>query len=191
MLKQNSMQAPETIRVCPVENAGALDHNFRRTLQNPEKILTPYIKAGMTTLDIGCGPGYFTLPLSRLVGNEGKVIAADLQQGMLDIIKQKITTGNGYENIQLQLCQKDSIAVNQKVDFALCFYMVHEVPNRMNLLKEIAAILNHGGKLLIVEPKFHVNKKAFRELLTEIEEAGFTTSEQPRVFFSRAVVCSK
>ena len=45
-------------RVCPVERAGILDHGIRRWLQDPQKILRPYIEEGMTVLDIGCGPGF-------------------------------------------------------------------------------------------------------------------------------------
>ena len=189
--KQKIMSTTETPHVCPVENAGMLEHNFRRKLQNPEKILQPYLKPGMTALDVGCGPGYFTFAMSELVGKEGKVIAADLQQGMLDIIEKKIGLGLGLGNIHTQLCNTDTIVVKEKVDFALCFYMVHEVPDRKSLLKEVAGLLNPGGTLLIVEPKIHVNKKAFNELLTEIEETGLKISGEAKVFFSRGVVCKR
>ncbi len=45
--------------VCPVEEAGILDNKFRRWLQKPQKIVSPYIEEGITVLDIGCGPGFF------------------------------------------------------------------------------------------------------------------------------------
>jgi len=51
--------------VCPAEFAGSLDNSFRRWLHNPQKILKPYIKEGMTVLDLGCGPGVFTVLLSK------------------------------------------------------------------------------------------------------------------------------
>ena len=70
-------------RVCPVERAGSLDNRFRRWLQDPRKILSPHIKEGMTVLDLGCGPGYFTIDIAQMVGKSGRVIAADLQEGML------------------------------------------------------------------------------------------------------------
>jgi hypothetical protein len=46
-------------RVCPVELAGSLDNRFRRWIQNPYKILSPYVKEGMKVLDVGCGPRFF------------------------------------------------------------------------------------------------------------------------------------
>jgi ubiquinone/menaquinone biosynthesis C-methylase UbiE len=76
--------------VCPVERAGGLDNRIRRWLQNPRKILAPHIEKGTTVLDFGCGPGFFTIDLARLVGASGQVIAADLQEGMLDRLRMKI-----------------------------------------------------------------------------------------------------
>lgn len=185
------METTETQRVCPVKYAGVLEHRYRRRLQNPEKILSPFVSPGMKVLDVGCGPGYFTLALSALVGKEGTVIAADLQEEMLDIIGQKTAAGQGSDNIRLHLCNAESIGITDTLDFVLCFYMVHEVPDRTALLNEIATNLLPGGILFIVEPKFHVSKKAFRQLMTDVENAGFSIEGKPSVFFSRALVCVK
>ena len=70
--------------MCPAEFACSLDNFLRKAVHNPRKILEPYIRKKMTVLDIGCGPGYFTTELARLVVEEGIIIAADLQQGMLE-----------------------------------------------------------------------------------------------------------
>ncbi|MBE0646437.1 MAG: methyltransferase domain-containing protein [Bacteroidales bacterium] len=76
--------------ICPVELSGSLDNRARRWLQNPSKILAPYINPGVKILDIGCGPGFFTLEMARLTGSGGAVVAADLQQEMLEKVRQKI-----------------------------------------------------------------------------------------------------
>ncbi len=55
----------------------------------------------------------------------------------------------------------DRIGLSEKVDFALAFYMVHEVPNAEAFLKEVASVLKPRGKLLIVEPRMHVSAAAF------------------------------
>ena len=78
------MKNEENPYVCPSRHAGSLDNSFRRWLQNPQKILAPYIKEGMTVLDVGCGPGFFSVEIAKMVGKNGKVISADLQDGMLE-----------------------------------------------------------------------------------------------------------
>ena len=77
-------------RVCPVERAGGLDNKFRRLLQNPRKILGTYAKEGMTALDLGCVPGFFSVEMARMVGESGRVVSTDLQEGMLQKLKDKI-----------------------------------------------------------------------------------------------------
>lgn len=77
-------------RVCPVEMAGSLDNRIRRWVQDPQKILAPYIAEGMTVLDLGCGPGFFSIDMAQMVGKSGRVIAADLQEGMLQKLRDKI-----------------------------------------------------------------------------------------------------
>ena len=77
-------------RVCPVERAGSLDSRIRRWGQNPQKILGPYIEKGMTVLDIGCGPGFFSIDMAQMVGKSCRVITSDLQEGMLQKVRDKI-----------------------------------------------------------------------------------------------------
>ena len=130
-------------RVCPVELAHSLDNRIRRWLQDPSKILAPYVKEGMTVLDIGCGPGFFSVEMAKLVGKRGKVISADLQEGMLQKLGNKVKGTALEERIKLVKCEKDSINVSEKVDFVLAFYMVHEVPDKNSLFKQLK---NDHGK---------------------------------------------
>lgn len=178
-------------RVCPVARAGALDNRFRRWLQDPWKILSPYIKEGMTVLDFGCGPGFFTIDIAQMVGNSGRVIAADLQEGMLQKLRGKIH-GTELENrITLHKCEENKIGVSENVDFVLAFYMVHEVPDQGKFFNEIKTILKPNGQVLIVEPPFHVSKTAFEEMIKKARDAGFTEIERPKVLLSKAVMLKK
>lgn len=175
-------------KVCPVEKAGALDNLFRKWIQNPQKILKPFINKGMTVLDLGCGPGFFSLEIAKMLDNSGKVIAADLQTGMLEKIKQKIKDTVLEQRIELHKCQEDIIGITKKVDFVLAFYMIHEVPNHEKLFSELISILKSNGRLLIIEPKFHVTKKDFEIMVGKLKNSGFEIIEYPKVFFSRSVL---
>jgi ubiquinone/menaquinone biosynthesis C-methylase UbiE len=188
LLIKNAMAKEKRPYVCPAEFAGSLDNSIRRLVQKPLKILGPHISKGMTVLDLGCGPGYFTTDLAKLVGEGGRVIAADLQQGMLDKVTWKIRGTDLEQRVEIHKCQDDMIGITQTVDFVLAFWMVHEVPDQNKLFRELKSVLNEGGNIFIIEPKFHVSAKSFETMITRIENTGFEIAERPKVAFSRAVL---
>ena len=98
-----NLTSPPVHGVCPPWCCFTFDNAFRRLLQDPNRILRPYIKQGWTVLDIGPGMGYFTIPMARLVGDTGKIIAADLQQEMLDGVDHRAYKAGVQERIKLQL----------------------------------------------------------------------------------------
>ena len=178
-------------RVCPVERAGSLDSRIRRWVQNPQKILGPFIKPGMTVLDIGCGPGFFSVDMAQMVGASGRVIASDLQEGMLRKLGDKIQGTELEARITLHKCEEDKIGVSDKVDFILVFYMLHEVPDQENFLDEIGSILKPNGQVLIVEPPLHVSQSAFKEIIANACSTGFTLVDRPKVFLSKTAILKK
>ena len=178
-------------RICPAECAGGLDNVFRKLIHNPHKILKNYVKEGMTVLDFGCGPGFFTLSLAEIVGKAGKIIAVDLQEAMLDKLRQKISGKEIEQQIVLRKCTEDNIVVNEKVDLVLAFYVVHELPNPNNFFNEIYSIIKSGGKLLFIEPIFHVSQDEFNKEKEMAEKAGFKMREEIKVHFSRGVLLEK
>ena len=178
-------------RVCPVEIAGSLDNKMRRWLQDPRKILKPHIVEGMTVLDLGCGPGFFSVDIAQMVGKSGRVIAADLQEGMLRKLGDKIRGTELEERITLHKCEENKIGLSEDVDFILAFYLVHEVPDQGGLFREMKSILKPNGRVFIVEPPFHVSKTAFEETIRRARDAGFTPVERPKVFLGRTVILKK
>ena len=182
------MAADNNNRVCPVELSGSLDNLARKLVQNPRKILKPYISEGMTVMDLGCGPGFFTIEIAKMLNNSGKIVAVDLQQGMLEKVKDKIKGTSLEKRIELHKCQEEKIGIEEKFDFVLAFYMVHEVPDQDKLFNEVRSQLNPLGKFLIVEPKFHVSSKSFEEMIHRSKTVGFEIADRPKVFFSRAVL---
>jgi len=177
--------------VCPSEIAGVLDNRFRKLLQNPRKILAPFVTQGMKVLDVGCGPGFFSIEMAKMVGNKGKVFAADLQQAMLDKIKVKIK-GTELENrFTLIKCEQDKMEVPGNIDFILAFYMVHEVPDKKTFFESLINVLDEKGRFLIIEPKFHVSEKAFIETMLKAKLAGFKITPAPKYFLSYSAILTK
>jgi ubiquinone/menaquinone biosynthesis C-methylase UbiE len=177
--------------VCPASKAGSLDNFIRRMIHHPEKIFRDYIREGMKILDVGCGPGFFTIAFAYMCGENGSVIGADLQEEMLDKVRKKIAGKDVEKRISLHKCEKDKIGLTLKVDFVNAFYMVHEVPSAENLLKEIYELLNEGGILFLSEPKFHVSKNEFKETINFAIAIGFKLKERPKIHLSRTAVFEK
>jgi len=168
-----------------VELAPSLDNRIRRWIQNPNAILRPYINPGMTILDVGCGPGYFSIEMATMVGPSGKVISADLQEGMLRQVVAKIKGTDLESRIRCVQCGKDSINVTEPVDFALAFYVVHEVPDKLSFFRQVKNILKPSGKFLLVEPKlFHVSRKEFEQTTGIAAQAGFSISPARKLMLS-------
>ena len=174
--------------ICPVEYAGSLDNPIRKLVHKPHRILEAYISKGMTVLDLGCGPGFFTIEMAKLVGETGRVIAADLQQGMLDKVAGKIRGTDLEQRIELHKCQDDMIGISKKVDFVLAFWMVHEVPDQQRLFEELKSVMNPGGRIWIIEPRIHVTEKSFKMMISRLESTGLEITERPGIWLSRSVL---
>ncbi|MBI9063951.1 MAG: class I SAM-dependent methyltransferase [Marinilabiliaceae bacterium] len=142
----------------------------------------------MTVCDLGCGPGFFSLEMAQLVSASGKVIAVDMQEVMLDRIMKKVAGTKLEQRIVLHQCEDKNVGVTEKVDFVLAFYMIHEVPDQETLFNELISILKPNGLIFIIEPKFHVSKQSFNQMIAKLEAIGLKIIERPKVFFSRAIV---
>lgn len=175
-------------QVCPVEYAGGLDVPGRRLLQNPARILKGRVREGMTVLELGCGSGFFTTEAARLVGKSGKVIAADLQEGMLDLVRKRLKGTDLEGRVQLHQCEADRIGVAEKVDLILAFLVIHEVPDKRRLFSELKTLLKPGGRLYVIELKFHPPRRNFEETVRIAGGLGLRELERPRSLLSRAII---
>jgi ubiquinone/menaquinone biosynthesis C-methylase UbiE len=177
--------------VCPWQLAPIIDNRLRSLVHNPQKIFAPYVARGMTVLDVGCGAGFASLGLARLVGEEGLVIAADLQSKMLRMVKERAMRAGLSDRIRIHLCGRDRIGVREELDFAVAFFMVHEVPDVQAFLAEICTLLKPGGRFFITEPKIHVGLRAFHQIMGKAQVVGFEIAERPSVRFGRTVLLVK
>ena len=177
--------------VCPWWLCYSFDNPLRRLFHDPERLLRPYVKTGMTVVDIGCGMGYFTIGLARLTGPEGKVIAVDLQQRMLDALGRRSRRAGVADRIVLHRCSKECLGVEGPADFALAFWMAHEVPDKSRFFREILALLKPQGRLLVVEPKVHVTLRSLERTVAVCRETGLRVFEEPPVALSRAFLLGR
>ena len=175
-------------RVCPWWVIHAFDNPVRRLFQKPETILQGLVRPGDVCLDVGCGYGYFTIPMARIVGSSGSVVAADLQPEMLAGVKRRAESSGVLAQVRLHKAGSSGLQFENAFDFVLAFWMVHEVPDQEALLKEIRVSLRPDGRFFMVEPRGHVSKESFARTVGLALQAGFTLAAEPRVSFSRAVL---
>lgn len=177
--------------VCPPWLCFTFDNRLRRLFQNPARILCPYVGPGDNALDIGPGMGYFSIPLARLVGPTGRVIAIDIQEKMLAALARRAEKNGVSEIVRTHLATPESLGDHPKADFVLTFWMVHELPDQRPFLTQIFNLMKPGGRFLIVEPKIHVTAEAFVRTLSIATEIGFTVKERPKIRLSRSVVLTR
>jgi ubiquinone/menaquinone biosynthesis C-methylase UbiE len=175
-------------QVCPASHSGVLDTRLRKLIHDPYKILKDYVKEGDTVIDIGCGPGFFSMPLANMVGSKGKVIAVDLQDEMLKKLKVKTNKANFQERFIYHNCTTDDIGISEKVDFVLTFWMVHEVQNPDQFFQQIVKTMKPESLYMLVEPKIHVTAIRYKEIINEASKAGLKHFKDIKVNFSRGSI---
>jgi 2-polyprenyl-3-methyl-5-hydroxy-6-metoxy-1,4-benzoquinol methylase len=177
--------------VCPWWMAYSFDNPLRRLFHKPRKLLAPYVQKDMTVMDVGCGMGYFSIALAKMVGDGGRVIAVDLQQKMLNITLKRAKRAGVAHRIQPHLCGPKDIGLNGQVDFVLTFWMVHEVPDRIDFFRQLASNMTQKGRLFVAEPKFHVSQSTFQDIIGAAQATGLLANAAPAVRFSHSAIFIK
>ena len=179
--------------VCPWWFVRSFDNRFRHRFHDPEALFGRLVGPGERAIDIGCGAGFNTEGLARLVGRHGKVIAVDLQPRMLAMTKRRLLQSGLLDRVELVQARADDLGLEHQSPsgFAVAFWMVHEVPDKRSLLLQVHESLKPRGRLLICEPRVHVTRRAFEKSVEIAKRTGFAELDRPPVAFSRAVVLEK
>ncbi len=175
-------------RVCPWWLGYALICPVRRLFQNPTKILAAYIRPGMAVLEIGPGMGFFTLPMARLAGPSGRIIAVDIQPKMLAVLSRRAHRAGLAESVETRLATADSLGLDdleRRIDFVLAFAVVHEMPSAASLFAQAARVLKPECNLLLAEPAGHLKPGQFEAELASAAQAGFRVTAEPAIPHSR------
>lgn len=168
-------------RVCPWWLGFFMDNPIRRMLHPVEKILGPYVSEGMTVLDFGCGFGHFSLGMAALTGASGRVLAADIQQKMLDKTMARARKSGLDHIIRPLLCSRQGLNGPLDLDFVLSCNSLHETPEPADTLADFFNQLKPGGRFLLMEPRGHMKPGQFEAEADLAKAAGFIEMERPAV----------
>ncbi|MBN2182828.1 MAG: class I SAM-dependent methyltransferase [Sedimentisphaerales bacterium] len=180
--------------VCPVWVGYVLASPVRKLLQNPHKILKPYVNEAMTIADIGCAMGFFSLPLAKMVGANGRVVCVDIQERMIRSLEKRAAKAGLSGRIETIICDQNSLSLGdfkEKIDFALAIGVVHEVPDSARFFSEINEALKPAGSVLMAEGKSFVSETDFDRTVSIAERNGFTVAERPQIKRVRTVLLEK
>lgn len=124
----------------------------RQRLLQPSKLLRSLgLHAGDALADIGCGPGFFTLPAAEIVGVRGLIYAADIQGDMLSTVKTRASEAK-LNNIQVVKSNDTQVPIPPaSVDMVLLAFTLHEIDQRARFLHRVSRLLKPGGKLVVIE----------------------------------------
>ena len=135
----------------PVENSHKLESDDRYALIPPEETLERFgIKDGMTVVDIGAGTGFFSRAASFLVGERGKVYAADISFEMLEVLR----SFGIPKNVEWVHCEEFTIPVQSYIaDFVLLAFVAHETSDLHRFFREAARLTKPEGRIIVIDWK--------------------------------------
>lgn len=133
------------------EKLKKLDSPQRRKMLPPHE-LVPLLKIDETAIiaDIGCGIGYFTIPLA-VAAKKGHVYALDISEIMLAEARRRAEEQALHNITFLQSAENKLPLENGRVDLAFMAMVLHEVKQPLEFLSEVRRTLVPGGRLTILE----------------------------------------
>lgn len=168
-------------RLCPWWLGYGLLFPFRKLVEHLTRMLATWVREGMLVVEPGCGMGYFTLDLARLVGPSGRVVAIDVQERMLAGLRRRAARAGLGARIETRLAGPSGLGLGDLAGTAglgLAIHMAHEVPDQAAFFGELLAALRPGAPLLVMEPMGHVTAAAFDASLQDAARAGFVVAER-------------
>jgi len=150
------------------------DSKLMAIIRNPYKLLKAAgLKPGLKVLEVGCGPGAFTIPAAGIAGKDGFIYAVDIHPLAIKRVNEKITE-SGMENIQPVLADASNTGLlDQEIDLVFMFGMPVVAGGLKNVLSEIHRVLKPGGTL-----SFEKLRRSEHKLIADIENQGFVFTEK-------------
>lgn len=165
-----------------MEGAAWLDRDEREAEEAPSKAIAALgIRPGAVVADVGAGSGYYTVRLARAVGGTGRVVATDLQPGMLALIRQKVESERLANVTLVQGRPDDPTLPAATFDLILMVDVYHELAAPQVFVRRLKEALKPDGRLVLLEfrledprvPIREVHKMSVEQVRQELGADGF------------------
>jgi len=168
--------------VCPSWLSFILYNPVRKKFTARSKALDEScITRESVVLEIGAGNGFFTEALAELAK---KVIAVELQQGMVRKLKKRVQRfGDVVEIVMEDIAS--AVLPHDMADVCLLYYSFHEITRQEEAAANIARTVKRGGVLSIYEPSVEVNRIDMETTVSRFQSLGFSLEEAHDTMFTR------
>jgi ubiquinone/menaquinone biosynthesis C-methylase UbiE len=155
------------------------DNPLLPLFRNPYKLLeSAGLKPNQKVLEVGCGPGFFTIPAAKIVGNEGIVYAVDVHPLAIKRVKEKIKRETIKNVKPLLVNASETELPDQSIDLAFVFGLRYIAGGLENLISEMHRVIKPKGIL-----SFEKTRGKEEGLIQEVEAKGFVYSGKQRRIF--------
>lgn len=135
---------------CPTSWSWIVDNPLRRW-DVRHALERAGLRAGETVLELGPGPGAFTVAAAQRVGSEGRLIAVDIQPGMIAQVNARVKAA-GVTNVETHVASAFELPLpDASVDRAYLITVLPEIPDPVRALREVHRVLKPGGVVSMTE----------------------------------------
>jgi len=171
---------------CPASLDWLVDNPIRRWYMRP--VLDRVgIRPGACVLELGPGPGLFTVEAARRLRPEGRLIAVDIQPKMIAQVEKRVREA-GLTNVETHVADAYHLPLeNESVDSAFLVTVLPEIPDQSCALAELHRVIKPGGLLSITEEFMDPDYPFAFETIRRVETAGFSLERRFGSFWLYAV----
>jgi ubiquinone/menaquinone biosynthesis C-methylase UbiE len=172
--------------------AELIDNPWRRTIQPPSKTALRHgIQPGMTVLEVGPGTGTYTVAAARRAGEEGKIVAIDIEPKMVERVRKRMAK-EGLMNIELQVADAHNIPFEDGTfDVIYMITVMGEIPSPEAALREFRRVLSPTGTIALSELFPDPDYPRASTLARWATEAGFKLQKKIGNFFYYTLIFEK
>jgi predicted methyltransferase len=158
-----------------------LERPEREREERPQQVIDALgIRKGQTVADLGAGSGYFSFRMAPKVGTEGKVLAVDIQEEMLNVVRQRAQREGIKNVVAMRSTTSDAKLPSASVDLLLMVDVYHELEYPYEVMQSVVRALKPGGRVALVEyrkedPEVQikeVHKMSERQIIKEMAAVG-------------------